>query len=1155
MSELRFWAKTNELSAIIIRLVDETGQTHQQQMTLANTAEWQQIRVTSFNSGNSYTHFGGANDGQWHGAVTGIAFIIQRNQMKNAKSGTIWLDKITAITPAPVLDPSKQEINLWDYEADEGWKLVRAAAGTPPVTPGGLFEYDSTLAHSGSRSAKLYGDFSSGGLSVQIKNTMRPLEVSEVRFWTKTVELSAIIVRLIDETGQTHQQQVTIPASTQWQQIKLNTFDSGQAYTHFGGANDGQWHGKLTGIAFIIQRGHMKNGATSGTIWLDDISAIAPIPAIDIEQTQLGNIFMEPEVPAFDIKTLGNRVTWSVYDYWGESIAQGQQAVASNKANIVINGLPKGYMKFHAKADLDGVVLATQETPFALLSPIDLLSMDESPFGVVTHYAKDEPIAAMKLLAKAGIKNNRDEMYWADVEKTKGVYEFLPQQDYYMHQLEQQHIEPLIIFSFRNPLYDDNHIPYTTEGHVGFANYGKAVLDHFGDKIASVEVYNEFNNLRLDEPANASPDVYFDMLKTTYETVKADHPNVNVVGAVANGIPLNWFKRLFELGGLKYMDTLSLHPYVYPFEPESITSNIEQLKSLIRQYNHGELIPIWFSEQGFPTHDSVFGISEEKQAEYLIRSYVTAFDLGIERQYWYNFINKGTDRLDQESNFGILYNERDIRGSFTPKPAYVAYAVMARQLLNFSFVRKEEVGQGINSYLFAKGSDAARLIWAQEAPTIALSTNQSVRVVDMMGKEDVIQPLAGKVYLTVSESPVYVMGVVDQITPTGFVGLFVSSESEPGTVDLAFTLDNSLETQPHKLELEAGGKRTLASANAGEKVIDNIKVVNKWSKSDGTLFGYLWSDNNLVGKLSVPLQLKKPIAVHVKHVLVNDEDRLRLSITNQSSKPYELTAIDWEIASLANSKQMNVTMDVGTTSYIELPIPLLQERIKQSVNLNLRFANEADVTYAGTIVVWNQSDIHAIEKQTIEIGGSFNQLSGLSSIHLLDDGLVLMNDYHGAEDLSGDAWINWDEDQLYLSFRIHDDVFSHNYVGADIWQGDSIQVAIMPGLPGEGNEYYEYGLSMSNDDARLYLWSAPKGKPRGLVNGGLAYIKRDEVNHDTYYQMGLPWTSIAPISAEDGVLSLSFLVNDNDGTNRKGWIEWGSGIGSSKVRICSVQLS
>ena len=48
------------------------------------------------------------------------------------------------------------------------------------------------------------------------------------------------------------------------------------------------------------------------------------------------------------------------------------------------------------------------------------------------------------------------------------------------------------------------------------------------------------------------------------------------------------------------------------------------------------------------------------------------------------------------------------------------------------------------------------------------------------------------------------------------------------------------------------------------------------------------------------------------------------------------------------------------------------------------------------------------------------------------------------------------------------------------------------------------------------------------------------------YELALPWSKLAPTVAADGMLSLSMLVNDNDGGGRKGYIEWGSGIGTGK---------
>jgi hypothetical protein len=60
-------------------------------------------------------------------------------------------------------------------------------------------------------------------------------------------------------------------------------------------------------------------------------------------------------------------------------------------------------------------------------------------------------------------------------------------------------------------------------------------------------------------------------------------------------------------------------------------------------------------------------------------------------------------------------------------------------------------------------------------------------------------------------------------------------------------------------------------------------------------------------------------------------------------------------------------------------------------------------------------------------------------------------------------------------------------------------------------------------------------------------VKRDEVQKLTVYEMALPWSEISQVKpSANEALSISFLVNDNDGSGRKGYIEWGSGIGEVK---------
>jgi hypothetical protein len=155
------------------------------------------------------------------------------------------------------------------------------------------------------------------------------------------------------------------------------------------------------------------------------------------------------------------------------------------------------------------------------------------------------------------------------------------------------------------------------------------------------------------------------------------------------------------------------------------------------------------------------------------------------------------------------------------------------------------------------------------------------------------------------------------------------------------------------------------------------------------------------------------------------------------------------------------------------------------------------------------------------------------------------NDYGGPSDLSGRVWVTWDEQNLYLSATIVDDVHAQPATSEGIWVGDSIQFAVTPGAPGESTGYYEYGLALTGAGPQAFRW-ASIGPPVGPVTGAAVQVTRDEQAKRTVYEIAMPWDQLAPFKPADGLMSVSMLVNDNDGAVRKGWIEWGSGIGAGK---------
>jgi hypothetical protein len=162
-----------------------------------------------------------------------------------------------------------------------------------------------------------------------------------------------------------------------------------------------------------------------------------------------------------------------------------------------------------------------------------------------------------------------------------------------------------------------------------------------------------------------------------------------------------------------------------------------------------------------------------------------------------------------------------------------------------------------------------------------------------------------------------------------------------------------------------------------------------------------------------------------------------------------------------------------------------------------------------------------------------------------------MSDWGGVHDLSGTAYIQWDEDQLYFAVAVNDNTHAQNGAGSDMWKGDSIQFAIDPGrkaeLPVLG--YSEIGVALNRNTSSVihWRWTAAAGTA-GLSEAQFA-VKRDDGSGTTSYEMAIPWSALLPagMTAAPGAdFGFSMLINDDDGSGRRGWMEYMSGIGSSK---------
>ncbi|WP_309119266.1 right-handed parallel beta-helix repeat-containing protein [Paenibacillus sp.] len=155
----------------------------------------------------------------------------------------------------------------------------------------------------------------------------------------------------------------------------------------------------------------------------------------------------------------------------------------------------------------------------------------------------------------------------------------------------------------------------------------------------------------------------------------------------------------------------------------------------------------------------------------------------------------------------------------------------------------------------------------------------------------------------------------------------------------------------------------------------------------------------------------------------------------------------------------------------------------------------------------------------------------------------------GVDDLSATGAVLWDDDHLYLAATVRDDVHRQGQTDGAAWMGDGIQFMIDPARrDGPGSAGYSELLFALADTGEIvkWRWASVSGRPVGALANSEAAIVRE--GDTTTYELRIPWSELLPAgeAAPDSLIGFSFLVNDDDGAGRHGWLEYMSGIGSGK---------
>ena len=172
--------------------------------------------------------------------------------------------------------------------------------------------------------------------------------------------------------------------------------------------------------------------------------------------------------------------------------------------------------------------------------------------------------------------------------------------------------------------------------------------------------------------------------------------------------------------------------------------------------------------------------------------------------------------------------------------------------------------------------------------------------------------------------------------------------------------------------------------------------------------------------------------------------------------------------------------------------------------------------------------------------------------------VVSIEDWKGDRDLSAVFSMLWDSEYFYFYAVVTDEIFYQQEEQSKyMYKGDSVQIGIYNDLDGllrkgkAGDMFEEITLGYSNGVPKAYRNRCQADfTTKGEITLSENFdLKCQRNGDDLTYEMKVKWSELFGydyVPALGDVLGFSALINDNDGGGRRGWMEYGSGIGSTK---------
>jgi hypothetical protein len=418
-----------------------------------------------------------------------------------------------------------------------------------------------------------------------------------------------------------------------------------------------------------------------------------------------------------------------------------------------------------------------------------------SPFGVIMYHGVDDE-AGLQIMKEAGAKSISTMLRWSAIEPTPGVYDWTSF-DTKAQNAKEAGMDLFVLFT-GNPSWAAEYPGGPVNDMQDLVDFVTRMAERYDcDRIDDAPGHLCVHDWSFyAEPDNGNPDLastggkglwghngagYAAMLSEISPAIYGADPKARVM---IGGLAYDYFEEqggpfvrsflsdtLTALnnypGGVEaYLDAVAFH--YYPIAQDrwpTIREKAQEIQAILASHGAGDL-PLLSPEMGSWSSPCASPPSSELgQAYWLLQNYVSGLSVGLERMAWYKPFDSAVacspQDLYPDKTTGLLDVNR------TPKPSYLAYKTMTRELELARYVGPFQAND-VTGYTFAlPGGQQQTVLWSNAGTARPTFHYNRLRLVTAVGQENTIEDngpgdldaTAGRIKIRVYENqPCYVQG-------------------------------------------------------------------------------------------------------------------------------------------------------------------------------------------------------------------------------------------------------------------------------------------------------------------------------------------------------------------------------------------------------------